>query len=206
MLQKNLEIAAINQASAAGFKPRYLIGIVMQESSGNPNATRFEKDYKWLWDTQANKPFKELTLPTKAAKAVVPIPSDKDLVPSVSEELTVLNEPQKTSLPRGFKGIQGVTTDEEEFIGQKTSWGPMQVMGAVAREYGFKGEFRELCGISGIVYGVRHFGVLYKRFFAQHGIAGVISAYNDGDSNPSNNAYYVARVEHFAREYERSVR
>lgn len=32
-----------------------------------------------------------------------------------------------------------------EAIGRSISWGPMQVMGQVAREFGFKGNFPQLC-------------------------------------------------------------
>ena len=54
---------------------------------------------------------------------------------------------------------------ETEFEGQRTSWGMMQVMGAVARERGFKGAFlSELADpATGIEYGCRHLSGLLKR-------------------------------------------
>jgi len=113
-----------------------------------------------------------------------------------------LSRSRKQVLPRGFTGLPGVTTAAEEFDGQMTSWGPMQVMGAVAREYGFRGRFQELQGRTGVEYGVRHFVLLYRRLYRRFGIAGVVSAYNDGDPNPRNNAEYVFAVMDAAKAYK----
>ncbi|WP_019865146.1 lysozyme family protein [Methylovulum miyakonense] len=209
MIAKNIETAIINQARLAGFRTRYLVGIAMQESSGRMDATRFEKDYQWLWDVAKNQPFKEAEpKPTKTKKttAVAMAESFEPLehIPPSAEFEEAL-EPVTAKLPRGFTGVPGVTTDSEEFEGQKTSWGPMQVMGAVAREYGFRGEFQDLCGVPGIIYGVRHFVNLHRQFSASHGIDGVISAYNAGTPTDANE-HYVANVKKYAADYENSRR
>ena len=66
-----------------------------------------------------------------------------------------------------------------EEVGQKTSWGYMQVMGSVAREHEFRGWFPELCIPEvGIEYGARHF----HKFFKKYGdLKQAISSYNAGN-------------------------
>lgn len=172
---------------------KWVIGIILQESSGRYVATRYEKKYKWLWDVQANAPF---TFPEPTSKMK---PAAKT---SAAEGLPVPVVAKKKDVPPStFKGLDGVTTALEEWKGQRTSWGPMQIMGAVAREYGFKGKFEELNTNKGIFYGVKHFQNLSRRFLAEHGISGVLSGYNDGDSNPANNQSYVDGVTKYANNY-----
>lgn len=76
------------------------------------------------------------------------------------------------------RGVSGPTEREA----QKTSWGLMQVMGAVAREHGFDGRFlSKLCDPSvGIEYGCKHLASLYRRFGQRNGWEGVAAAYNAG--------------------------
>jgi soluble lytic murein transglycosylase-like protein len=51
-----------------------------------------------------------------------------------------------------------------EMIGQKSSWGLMQTMGAVAREYHFDGSFTELWEPKiGLRYGMLHLNKLYRK-------------------------------------------
>lgn len=70
------------------------------------------------------------------------------------------------------------TMSTAEKIGQKSSWGLMQTMGAVAREHGFDGPFTELWNPRvSLRYGMKHVQKLYKR----HGNwPDTISAYNAG--------------------------
>lgn len=68
-----------------------------------------------------------------------------------------------TRYEKHYRWFVGKPTGEER-NGQRTSWGPMQVMGAVAREHGFKGDFWELCGEAGIYYGCKHLAVYHRRF------------------------------------------
>ena len=64
-----------------------------------------------------------------------------------------------------------------EKLNQKQSWGALQVMGAVAREYGFEGWFPELCGRLGIEYGAKHLQRYYRR---HHDWEDAVSSYNQG--------------------------
>lgn len=102
-----------------------------------------------------------------------------------------------------FSGpLQTWATEE---IAQKTSWGHMQVMGAVARELGFKGTFlSELTNPEiGIEYGCRHLAHLKKRFSMTDCLSVFcdrkIAAYNAGaprmkPDGTYRNQEYVDRV------------
>lgn len=58
--------------------------------------------------------------------------------------------------PDSFAALLGCTKATES-IGQLTSYGPCQIMGAVAREWGFKGWFSELCSWDlGLEYACKH--------------------------------------------------
>lgn len=82
--------------------------------------------------------------------------------------------------PADFPAPPGLTADSE-WIAQQTSWGLLQVMGAVAREYGFELPLPALCEpVHGVDYGCRHLARLRDRHLANHGWAGVLDAYNDG--------------------------
>lgn len=77
--------------------------------------------------------------------------------------------------------IRGIPTVETEKQMQKMSWGLMQVMGATAREMGFKGRFlAELCDPSlSLEYGCRYLKRQYGRYNDwNHAIA----AYNAGSA------------------------
>ncbi|WP_367026633.1 lytic transglycosylase domain-containing protein [Methylococcus sp. ANG] len=92
----------------------------------------------------------------------------------------------------GYRWFWGKITNNQERIGQSTSYGPMQVMGAVARELGFKGQFETLCGPLGVVYGCLHLAGLIRRFGLTDG---AIRAYNTGNSKPSKAGdRYLAKV------------
>lgn len=88
-----------------------------------------------------------------------------------------------------------------EYMAQKTSWGMMQVMGAVARELGFTRPFlSELCDPDvGVYYGCKLLAKLYKRYGDRHGWEGVVAAYNAGsprqqDNGQWENQHYVSGV------------
>jgi soluble lytic murein transglycosylase-like protein len=123
-------------ARETGVPENILRALTQVESSGEVKATRFEKDYHYLWDIRAHGPFK----------------GDLSVFPGGNPELT----------------------------GQKTSWGPIQVMGAVARSYGFTGQFEELLGVEGLRYGAKLYNTLYSRYYNKFGIDGVIASYNAG--------------------------
>lgn len=118
-----------------------LIGaIVMQESSGNTCATRYEDHYRWLYK------------------------------------------------PEMFAKQLRVTTITEE-IHQKTSWGLMQVMGAVAREQGFEGEMMKLCEPEkGLTYGTK---LLKKLINKYDNVEDALASYNAGSPRRNEDGTYV---------------
>lgn len=127
-------------------------GICRAESSNDPAAWRVEPPYRYLVDVRTRKPFRELTRAEIASETA----------------------------PADFPYLRGLSSRNTEWWGQQASWGPMQVMGAVAREYGFDGHFPDLCGRNGIVFGTAHLARLRDRFLEKHGWEGVAAAYNAG--------------------------
>lgn len=102
--------------------------------------------------------------------------------------------------PEDFAAPSYVSQDTE-FWGQRTSWGLMQVMGAVARERGFDGKyFTALCSNQqlGLDIGCRHLVSMHRRFGDPHGWPGAVAAYNAGsvrmDGERFVNQGYVDKV------------
>lgn len=97
-------------------------------------------------------------------------------------------------------------TVAEETRGQMTSYGYMQVMGAVAREYGFDGEFDDLLSELSLEYGCRHFAAKLTRYGT---IADAIAAYNAGSprrvSGEYENQDYVNRVMGYYRQLAKAA-
>lgn len=98
-------------ARRIGLDPDLVEALVIVESGGDPDAWKPEPRYPYLWDVREGKPFRELTL-----------------------EESIRNFP-----PKDFPALAGSSI--QEWQGQRASWGLMQVMGAVAREYGFTGPY-----------------------------------------------------------------
>ncbi len=76
-----------------------------------------------------------------------------------------------------------------EAIGRATSWGLMQIMGQVAREKGFKGEFEELYepGV-GLTWGLKHL----KHFIDKYpDLDDAITSYNAGSPRKNGDGQYV---------------
>ena len=89
-----------------------------------------------------------------------------------------------------------------EWMGQSTAWGPCQVQGTVAREWGFKGWFPELCEWdTGIEYGCKHI----KSKMERHGTdpAKIYAAYNAGSPRFTPGGLYVNQtaVDRFMKFY-----
>lgn len=99
--------------------------------------------------------------------------------------------------PEIYAGINKITRITETNQ-QKTSWGLMQIMGAVAREHGYNGPLVSLCDIEvNLEYGIKHLISLKKRF--GENISDVLAAYNAGsprrnESGDYVNQYYVNKV------------
>lgn len=131
--------------------PQLVQAIVQVESGGECCAIRYEPDYPYLWDVARRQPYR-----------VRPVDRSLDRA------------------PRDFPAPAGISR-HTEWIGQQMSWGPMQVMGAVAREYGLQGFLAELCDpMTGLGYGCRHLANYRDRFVATDGWRGVAAAYNAG--------------------------
>ena len=165
----------IDKAAAAiardhGLPVPIVLGIMDIESGGHEDAQRFEPGYRWLVDVDSHQPFRKLTTA----------------------------EANSLRAPKDFDHYQDTTADTE-WIGQKTSWGPMQIMGATAREQGFALPwFSALCGPMGIHYGCLYLKTLRQRFDHEDW-PGIVSAYNQGSPKRGadgefNNRGYVMNV------------
>ena len=67
----------------------------------------------------------------------------------------------------GFRYLVGDANSlsPTERTNQMISWGLMQVMGAVAREHGYKGPLPKLCDpYTGLTYGMRHLARYYAKY------------------------------------------
>jgi len=143
--------------------PALVIAIVATESGWNPSAWRVEPPYRYLWDNRTGKPFRHLTHAEIA-----------------SEEA-----------PSDFHAIAGQSRDTE-WWGQQASWGLMQVMGAVARENGFKEAFPALCNPhTGLHYGCAHLHDLVHHYRGRYGWAGVVAAYDAGSPRRGDDGRWV---------------
>lgn len=80
-------------------------------------------------------------------------------------------------------------TDEEKH--QATSWGLMQVMGAVARDLGFTDHMEMLLVPElGVFYGCKKLKKLFERYHTEED---VVSAYNQGNNRMANGMYVNQR-------------
>lgn len=107
----------------------------------------------------------------------------------------------------GYKWLVGTDLTPSERTGQMMSWGLMQVMGAVAREYGYIGYFTELCEPAvGIGYGMRHL----RRYWDKHqNWPDTIASYNAGRPVRVDGRYvnqpYVDKILKWWNTYERQI-
>jgi len=179
LIPKDIELCVEAHAKQLNLPVAILMGVVLTESSGRWTPTRYEPAYRYVWDCAKRSPFRKLT----KEEAHSPTP------------------------PKDFPGQGMVSDSAEEWRNQRTSFGPMQIMGAVARELGFKNDLTTLGSHIGIKYGMQHFHNLYKRFYAKAGIDGVIEAYNRGSPDDSDKANpYAQKVLTFAAQYRIYVR
>ncbi|WP_421793441.1 transglycosylase SLT domain-containing protein [Hydrocarboniphaga effusa] len=148
--------------------PRELVlAICKTESSFDPFAMRFEPDYRYLFDTRAKKPYRVR-----------------------AEDMSTDRAPADFQAPAGL-----AVTAHSEWIAQQTSFGLMQTMGAVAREYGFEGYLTALCDpYFSCDIGCRLLADLVRRNFAKYGWPGVLSAYNTGTATSKDGKAYSDKV------------
>lgn len=109
--------------------------MIWQESEGEQYAYNPEPRYSWLWDCKKHTPFRKTTK---------------------AENLSMFP-------PKDFPSVKG--DPDNEWWAQKASWGLMQVMGAVARERGFKGLYipNIVEPTLNIKYGVEHLWIYALR-------------------------------------------
>lgn len=167
-------IAAVVSATAQrhGLDPCVFAALVTKESSGDPFAIRHEPGYRWLWDCWEGKPFRRL---------------------EVAEMFS-------SKPPADFRSFTGASAPTE-WAAQRTSWGICQVMGAVAREHGFRGPF-----LSSLVepeqsaeYGARLLVSLLRRWELPE----ALSAYNAGAPTEANEEAYVKPILRQAEAFRR---
>jgi len=91
---------------------------------------------------------------------------------------------------------------ETELMGQRTSWGLAQLMGATAREMGFRGRYlSKLCDPEfGLEFACRYLRRLHERFGPEW--ESVAAAYNAGSPRKREDGHwvnqsYVERVRHY---------
>lgn len=160
-----------DHAHAFDLPPLLVYGIVQVESGGDPDAFRAEPAYRYLYDVEKDGPFRALS----------------------GEEIAT------AKAPPDFPHL-ALCSRHSEWFGQQSSWGPMQIMGAVAREEGFEGPFPQLCSLDdGVHWGCHHLRSLADRYQDKDGWTGVISAYNQGSPRRHDNGLfcnqdYVNRV------------
>lgn len=136
--------------------------ICLVESSGDQWAWNPEPRYRYLVDALTLRPFRRLT---KAEGTSEKPPADFSALPGLSEDV------------------------DAEWWGQQASWGPMQVMGALARELGFDGHFPQLCDpYVGMAFGIAQLRQLRKRYNTWDS---VIAAYNAGSARFAENGQFV---------------
>lgn len=136
-----------------GLPPAVVIAIGEEEMlHGSPWSWRPEPRYRYFWDVRRGAAFRSVSNDEVASK-VPPID-----FPSLTPEVGTVHE----------------------WWGQQASFGAMQVMGAVARERGFRGPFlTELCDpVIGAEYGCRHLAAYLRA--AQGDMARAIAQYNGG--------------------------
>lgn len=176
-----INITEVTNIAAEYDLPFYLVrAIITTESNDDIYAYRVEPPYRYLVNVDSQRPFRPLTA----------------------------EENRSERAPHDFPYFRHISSRDTEWLGQQASWGPMQIMGAVAREYGFKGAFPQLCSIEdGVRYGCMHLATLRDRFLEKHNWEGVIASYNAGSPRYVNgsaelvNQSYVDTVLRHSQQY-----
>lgn len=156
-------------ATRHGLEPRVVCAQVQVESTANPWAWNPEPKYRWFWDVRLKRPFRALDPSEIARKAP----------------------------PADFHCYAG--DPDQEWWGQQASWGLLQVMGAVARELGFTGDYlSQLCEpVLNLELGCTKLGTELTK---TGDIRSALARYNGGPKGnapggPLRNEPYVQKVE-----------
>src|SRR3990167_4673122 len=111
-----LRVAVDRIARAEGLDPALVRAVIAQESGWNPYAWNPEPRWRYFWNVETGSPFR----PVRTVEIANAFP------------------------PKDFPCLKG--DRDQEWWAQQASWGLMQIMGAVAREQGFRGPYLpELC-------------------------------------------------------------
>lgn len=161
--------ASIEAASAkCQIDPDLVEALVIVESGGDEFAWNPEPNYRYFWDVKRNAPFRP----------------------------TLREEARSKFPPKDFPTIAG--DPDQEWWGQQASWGLMQVMGAVARELGYRGRYLpSLCHIdTNLALGCLKLRQLLT--WADGDEEQALAAYNGGRAGnlrrPFRNELYAAKV------------
>ena len=115
-----LELLAREAAGRYGLDPRLICALCEVESSWIPWAARHEAGYRWLYEFDPEK--------------------------GGTDKYTITDLRQNRWRPAIHIGTNPAgSTMPTELIMQQTSWGLLQIMGATARERGFRSWLTELC-------------------------------------------------------------
>ena len=95
--------------------------------------------------------------------------------------------------PNNLPSKSRFCTSATELVGQRTSWGLVQIMGATARELGFQGPFlAELLDLKcNTNYGAMYLNRLYRRFADEGEWEAVAVAYNAGSPRRDHHGRWV---------------
>jgi len=155
-------------AGAHGLDARVVAALVQVESGGEAWAWNPEPKYQYFWNVRFQRPFRAIT------------PQE------------ILSE----SAPADFPTLAG--DRDQEWWGQQASWGLMQIMGAVAREYGFRGSYLTQCcdPTTNLDIGCAHLSRLLA--WSNGNVDAALAAYNGGKvgngTAPFRNQAYVDRI------------
>lgn len=158
-----------------GLSPLLIAAIVQVESGGDPFAWNPEPRYRWVWDVRRNTPFRGLT-PGESASSTP---------------------------PGDFFTLAG--DRDQEWWGQRASWGLMQLMGAVAREHGFRGPYlTQLVDVDiNLDLGCRHLAKLIRRADGNEDLAtGMYNAGAGGADSLAGRVYREKVLKVLTRERE----
>lgn len=149
-------------ARARALETDLVEAIVRVESSGIPWAWNPEPAYRYVYDVRAQRPFRKLTSEEASAKRP----------------------------PADFFPLAG--DPDQEWWAQQASWGLMQVMGALARELGFRGPYltQLVDPATNLAYGCRQLALLMT--WAEGDLRKAVGAYNAGRggwNGPAGQAY-----------------
>jgi hypothetical protein len=172
MTSSHIRAAIEKVAPAHGLEPDLVEAVVLTESGGNPWAWNPEPHYRYFVDVRTGRPFRKVT----AAEIASQYP------------------------PKDFRTIAG--DPDQEWWAQQASWGLMQVMGAVAREQGYRDPYLpSLCEVvANLNVGCRHLSGHLA--WAKGDIDKALRAYNGGRGgvNSPATAPYPIKVRKFLAE------